>query len=263
MLASGFYVFFSYVASDANPADLPSRCHRPRWRNEQRQDALSGSGEAAWRIWRLRLPLYFATNSRCGVSFDFLDDFDKPLPSSAWHLDDELSVYIEELWAAGDCLSQAQSTLAAVNHFVPQLRGHSPGVWKKLKTWRRHELPRRATDSSSRAGGALGVLIRFHWMLCGSDVLGLKFCDCMHFCGTVELHLGFTKTGSQKGPENKSRSQTNHSLVFFSVSSERLVCMIPCNFRKCCSRLLSSFGLGKEGYTWHSRRRGGATHFSV
>ena len=27
VLASGFYVFFGYVASDANPTDQPSRCH--------------------------------------------------------------------------------------------------------------------------------------------------------------------------------------------------------------------------------------------
>ena len=30
VLASGFYVFFGYVASDANPADVPSRCHEPK-----------------------------------------------------------------------------------------------------------------------------------------------------------------------------------------------------------------------------------------
>ena len=30
VLASGFYVFFGSVASDANPADEPSRCHEPR-----------------------------------------------------------------------------------------------------------------------------------------------------------------------------------------------------------------------------------------
>ena len=30
LLASGFYVFFGYVASDANPADEPSRCHEPK-----------------------------------------------------------------------------------------------------------------------------------------------------------------------------------------------------------------------------------------
>ena len=30
VLASGFYVFFGYVASDANPADEPSRCSDPK-----------------------------------------------------------------------------------------------------------------------------------------------------------------------------------------------------------------------------------------
>ena len=30
VLVSGFYVFFGYVTSDANPADEPSRCHEPK-----------------------------------------------------------------------------------------------------------------------------------------------------------------------------------------------------------------------------------------
>ena len=30
VLAYGFYVFFAYVASDANPADEASRCHEPK-----------------------------------------------------------------------------------------------------------------------------------------------------------------------------------------------------------------------------------------
>ena len=214
--------------------------------------------------------------------FRFLDDFDKPLPCTAWRLDDELSVYFEELCPAGDGLSQAQSTLAAVNHFAPQLRGHTPGAWKKLKTWRRHELLRRAPPIppavvrgvaglawvQGRLDVALGVLIRFHCMRRGSEVLRLKFCDCVHFCGTVVLDLGFTKSGSRKGIReqvtitDKSLASLLQSFSRRCVSSERLVCMTPCNFRKYFSRLLSFFRLSKEGYTLHSLRRGGATHFS-
>ena len=37
--------------------------------------------------------------------------------------------------------------------------------------------------------------------------------------------------------------------------------MSPCNFRKYFSRFLSFFSLGDEGFTLHSLRRGGATHF--
>ena len=46
---------------------------------------------------------------------------------------------------------------------------------------------------------ALGILIGFHCMLRGCEVLGLRFCDCTHFSDTVVLELGFTKTGSRKG----------------------------------------------------------------
>ena len=37
--------------------------------------------------------------------------------------------------------------------------------------------------------------------------------------------------------------------------------MSPFNFRKYYSRLLPFFSLGNEGFTLHSLRRGGATHF--
>ena len=62
--------------------------------------------------------------------FRYLDDFRKPTPCTVWHLDDELSQYVEELWAAGDGLTQAEYTLAAVHHFAPQLHVRVPGAWK-------------------------------------------------------------------------------------------------------------------------------------
>ena len=114
---------------------------------------------------------------------------------------------------------------------------------------------------------ALGVLIGFHCMLRGGEVLGLRFCDCMHFGDTVVLDLGFTKTGSRKGAREQvtiTDSSLASLLRYFCrecESTERLVCMSPCNFRKYYSRLLSFFSLGEEGYTLHSLRRGGATHF--
>ena len=36
--------------------------------------------------------------------FHFLNEFGKTLPCTAWGLDEELSSYVEELWAAGDGL---------------------------------------------------------------------------------------------------------------------------------------------------------------
>ena len=114
---------------------------------------------------------------------------------------------------------------------------------------------------------ALGVLIGFHCMLRGGEVLGLRFCDCMHFGDTVVLDLGFTKTGSRKGAREQvtitDRSFASLLRYFCREweSTERLVCMTPCNFRKYFSRLLSFVSLGNEGCTLHSLRRGGATHF--
>ena len=104
-------------------------------------------------------------------------------------------------------------------------------------------------------------------MLRGCEVLRLRFCDCMHFGGTVVLDLGFTKTGSRKGTREQvtitDSSLTNLFRYFCREcsSSEHVVCMSLCNFRKYFSRLLSFFSFGSEGFTLHSLRRGGATHF--
>ena len=93
-----------------------------------------------------------------------------------------------------DGLAQAQCTLGALHPTI----------------WRRHEVPRRAPPIPPAVRGiaglawvqgrldvALGVLIGFHCTLCGGEVLGLRFCDCMHLSDTVVLDLGFTKTGSR------------------------------------------------------------------
>ena len=190
---------------------------------------------------------------------------------------------MEELWAAGDGVAQAQCTLGALHHFAPQLRGRIPGAWKKLKNWRRHEMPRRAPAIppamvrgvaglawvQGRLDVALGVLIGFHCMLRGRRSVGLRFCDCMHFSDTVVLDLGITKTGSRKGAREQvtiTDSSLASLLRYFCrecESRERLVCMSPCNFRRYYSRLLSFFSLGEEGYTLHSLIAGGATHFFV
>ena len=114
---------------------------------------------------------------------------------------------------------------------------------------------------------ALGILVGFHCMLRGCEVLRLRFCDCMHFGGTIVLDLGFTKTGSRKGTREQvtiTDSLLTNLFRYFCrecSSSEHLVCMSPCNFHKYFSRLLSFFSLGSEGFTLHLLRRGGATHF--
>ena len=188
---------------------------------------------------------------------------------------------MEELWAAGDGLTQAEYTLAALHHFAPPLHGRIPAAWKQVRTWRRHEMPRRAPPIppalvrgiarlawvQGRLDVVLGILIGFHCMLRGCEVLRLRFCDCMHFGGTIVLDLGFTKTGSRKGTREQvtiTDSSLTNLFRYFSrecSSSEHLVCMSPCNFRKYFSRLLSFFSLGSESFTLHSLRRGGATHF--
>ena len=99
-------------------------------------------------------------------------------------------------------------------------------------------------------------------MFRGGEVLGLRFCDCMHFSDTVVLDLGFTRSGSRKGAREQVTITVCFGISVVNASLQSvLVCMSPPNFRKYYSRLLSFFSLGEEGYTLHSLRRGGATHF--
>ena len=118
--------------------------------------------------------------------FHFLDEFGKTLPT-AWGLDEELSSYVEELWAAGDGLSQAEYTLASVHHFVPQLRGRIPGAWRKLKTWRRHELPRRAPPIPPIVVSGIAGLARIQGRL---DVsVGILIGVSLHASGQRSLEV--------------------------------------------------------------------------
>ena len=110
--------------------------------------------------------------------------------------------------------------------FCSQLRGHTPGAWKKLKTWRRHELPRRAPPIppavvhgvaglawvQGRLDVAHGVLIGFHCMLRGSEVLGLKFCDCGHSCPRSGLHqVRITKRNPRTSHDHRQITRQSSS----------------------------------------------------
>ena len=117
--------------------------------------------------------------------------------------------------------TQAEYTLAALHHFAPQLRGRITGIWKKLKTWRRHEMLRRAPTISPVVVRGIAGLAWVQGRLdvrSGCEVLRLRFCDCMHFGGTIVFDLGFTKTGSRKGAREQSQSQTVRSPVCFGIS---------------------------------------------
>ena len=88
---------------------------------------------------------------------------------------------------------------------------------------------------------------------------------------TLVIQWCSTSVSPRQGQEKGTREQvtvtdsslTNLFRYFYRVccSSEYLVCMSPCNFRKYFSRILSFFSLGNEGFTLHSLRRGGATYF--
>ena len=56
--------------------------------------------------------------------------------------------YVEDLWEGGEVKSKANYTLAAIQHYRPQTKGHLPWSWRLVKAWNQVESPTRATPLS-------------------------------------------------------------------------------------------------------------------
>lgn len=67
-------------------------------------------------------------------------------------LDDMVAEFVEALWEQGEPKSQANYTLAAIQHFKPQSKHHLPWSWRLVKVWNSLELPQRATPLSPAHG---------------------------------------------------------------------------------------------------------------
>ena len=114
--------------------------------------------------------------------FAWIERLGGDLPATTWELDESLCEFLDELWSAGDGLTQGEMTIAGLQHLAPQLVGKLPGPWRRLKTWGRNELPRRAPPlvpkivrgmaGLARAQGrmdmCLALLVGFHCMLRGA-----------------------------------------------------------------------------------------------
>ena len=178
-------------------------------------------------------------------------------------------------------IGHAEIILAAFHHFAPQLIGRLPGAWRRVGAWRRHELPHRAPPMppavvrglaglavvQGRADVALALLISFHGMLRGAEICALRLRDIMHCGDSAVLNLGLTKGGVRKGVSEqvtitdatlarwlqKFAAKRNCQSMLLNLSSS--------SYRLYFKRLLCFFDLDERGYTLHSLRRGGATHF--
>lgn len=90
--------------------------------------------------------------------------------------DDMAAEFIEALWEQGEPKSQANYTLASLQHFRPQAKHRLPWSWRLVKVWNTLELPQRATPLSPELLMALsGQAFRWHqpeftWLLFSSEL---------------------------------------------------------------------------------------------
>ena len=159
--------------------------------------------------------------------------------------------------------------------------GNLCGAWRRVKTWKKHELPKRAPPlvplvvcglaGLARAQGredvAISLLLGLHCMLRGAELRALCVRDFLFAGRRAVVHLGWTKGSARKGaPEEVVVTDERLVNLLRDFCADRgpndpLVDLTPTALFRYFRALLTYFELGDEGFTLHSLRRGGATHF--
>ena len=214
--------------------------------------------------------------------FEWLEGEEMGLPGDEKLLDENLCVYIEDVWQSGEVKALVSNLLSGLGSLCKNLKGKYKTAWALYTAWGQLEMPQRARPFSEidilaiagrliKAGqyelGIL-VLIGFHCILRTSEMLSLRVASCeFSRCGKCcLLKLGFTKGGKRKGKE-ESVTVTDK----FLVKALHLLCegkdagdlLVDCSyqvFRRVLGDVLLYLGMDKQGYRSYSIRRGGATY---
>ena len=122
-------------------------------------------------------------------------------PQSYIDLDLCLCAFIEQVWEEGDPKSWALNAISAMAHFIPAVRGNTPGSSRLMKGWTKTELPERAPPlptlfATAVAGAALH---RRDLRLCVLIMVASRV-QASHFfrhggAGPILLTLPDTKSG--------------------------------------------------------------------
>ena len=87
-----------------------------------------------------------------------------------------MCAFIEHVWEESDPKSWALNAFSAMTHFMPAVRGKTPGPSRLMKGWTKTELPERAPPlptlfATAVAGAALR---RQDLRLCAATSFGLR-----------------------------------------------------------------------------------------
>ena len=209
----------------------------------------------------------------------WLDFIDKLVPETRWELDDALRDFIEDLWATSDPFTWSESTLAAMQHFALNFWGESMAPGARSAPGGAQNFPiapplppivvRGIAGLAVVQNGddvVVGIFLAFHCMLRGAEVIELQVGSINLFRETAVLNLGLTKSGLSRWACEQVTVQDARLVIFLSMligsrdkrshtSTFSAVAFAP------MLRDSSFFKLRNEGYTFHTIRRGGATHF--
>ena len=106
-------------------------------------------------------PKTFKTNQVSASRFlSFCSENFGRWPQSYIDLDLCLCAFIEHVWEEGDSKSWALNAISAVTHFMPAVRGKTPGSSRLMKGWTKTELPERAPLPTLFAKAVAGAALR-------------------------------------------------------------------------------------------------------
>ena len=194
-------------------------------------------------------------------------------------LDEQLSVFIEDMWQEGETKALVGSTLSGIQHLLRTKRCF-PQAWDLYSVWQRMELPRRAPPllapvlmgmcgylySIGEEGAAAGILLGFHCLLRTDEAMSATSTTISlgpHHVGAIALPI--TKIGRRRGAQeictidDPSIGQLVQRALRRRRPGERL---IDCGIER-FRRLFHEAALACECHTLglqpYSMRRGGAT----
>lgn len=102
--------------------------------------------------------------------------------------DDQVGEYIEDLWDRGAPKSLANYTLAAIQFYRPQAKGHLPWSWRLVKAWNQVEIPLRAAPMSAELLIAYcGVALRWG-QACFAHLIQVGFSTFLRTGELLALH---------------------------------------------------------------------------
>ena len=198
-IAGGVQLAIGYVASEENPADIPSMGKTTKKQGEaHRQERKRQRAGQRYQLAVRRILRFWKECRRPSTSWDDVD-----MATAQW---------LEHIFSEGYPKGYGSDGLAALRHFLPELAGKLRHSWRLLKSWQKVEPPCRALPSPlmvtaiSQACALRGYvdcaaafLVAFDTLLRPGELYRLTIGDITWAGGKAVLSLKNTKFRAMPG----------------------------------------------------------------